>query len=79
MRHHPEIVKILDASRLIDSESYEHAYWTGMVPAPRAGYYVVHWPDEVAHPRFDEHARFTGPFPSYAHARLALEHDVEAA
>ena len=38
MRHHPEIVKILDPRRLIDSESYERVYWTAKPRALSAGY-----------------------------------------
>jgi hypothetical protein len=79
MRHTPEIVKVLDECRLIDSESYQQSYRTGMVSPPIAGYYVVRWPDDVPQPRFDENACFKGPFPSRAHAQMACEDDVELA
>ena len=77
MRYFPEIVKILDHSRLIDSESYEHAYWTTQVRPLKVGYYIVSWTDQVRQPRFDESASFTGPFRSYAHARMALDHQLD--
>ncbi len=78
MRHHPEIVKIIDPRRLIDSESYEHLYWTATPCGLSAGYYIVRWPDHVLRPRFDESASFAGPFPTHAHARAALEYELGA-
>jgi len=77
MRHYPEIVKVVDPTRLIDSESYEHFYWTTRPSALACGYYVVSWPDHVLRPRFDESARFLGPFRTYAHAQMALEQHIE--
>ncbi len=74
MRHSPEVVKIVNERRLIDSESYERTYWTGAAtPRLAVGYYVVSWPDDVPHPRFDENARFSGPYPCYAQAQLVCE------
>jgi hypothetical protein len=73
MRHFPEIVKVVDPHRLIDSESYEHLYWTARPRALIAGYYIVTWPDHVLRSRFDESACFAGPFRTPAHARAALE------
>jgi hypothetical protein len=77
MRHFPEIVKILDQARLIDSESYEHCYWRRSPRPLPLGYYIVSWPDHVRQPRFDEIASFDGPFRSYAHARMALDDQLD--
>lgn len=73
MRHEPEIVKVIDAQRLIDAESYER---TVADTAPRAlppGYYVVSWPDDVVSPGYDATARFDGPYPDQGRARAALD------
>ena len=79
MRYFPEIVKVVDHARLIDSESYEQSYWRpGGGPLP-AGYYIVSWSDEVCQPRYDERASFTGPFRSRAHAWMALDQQLEVA
>ena len=73
MRHDPQIVHVLDQRRLIDSESYEQLYWTTRSRALATGYYVVSWPDHVLRARFDECARYQGPFRTAAHARIALQ------
>ena len=76
MRHHPEIVKVVDSNRLIDSESYEHFYWTTRRLPLETGYYIVSWPDHVLRPRFDESADFAGPFRTSAHARIVFDQRV---
>ncbi|RPI46651.1 MAG: hypothetical protein EHM59_06875 [Betaproteobacteria bacterium] len=76
MRHDPEIVKVLDDSRLIDSESYEHCYWTMHSHDLGIGYFVVSWPDDALRLRYDESARFTGPFDTYAEARKAFDQQM---
>ncbi|RPI41165.1 MAG: hypothetical protein EHM59_20765 [Betaproteobacteria bacterium] len=77
MRYFPEIVKVIDHSRLNDSESYEQCYWTAGGRPLRPGYYIVSWPNEVRQPRYDERASFTGPFRSHAHAWMALDHRLD--
>jgi hypothetical protein len=78
MRHQPEIVRVLDPRRLIDSESYEHVYWQTRSGPLAAGYYVVHWPQHVLRARFDESAYFSGPFSTHSDARAALDHEPSA-
>lgn len=73
MRHEPEIVKVLDARRLIDAESYERTVADTPTGALKPGYYVVSWPDDVVSPAYDATARFDGPYPDQARAREALE------
>lgn len=76
MRHDPEIVKVVDGSRLIDCESYERHYHRRNAKALALGYYVVSWPDQAPAARFDEQARFSGPFRSHGQARTALEREA---
>ncbi len=77
MKHYPQIVKVLDAGRLVDCDHREHDYRTGTGRGLAPGFQVVTWPDEVAVPAYDEDARFLGPFKSYGHARLALERQLD--
>ena len=77
MRYFPEIVKIVDPTHLIDSESYEQSYWRAGGRALPVGYYIVSWPDHVRQPRYDEGASFTGPFRSRAHAWTALDEQLD--
>jgi hypothetical protein len=55
-----EIVYVMDGSTLVDSEHYERPYFCGRDLAP--GYYVVTWPDDIRAGRFNEQARFQGPY-----------------
>ncbi|HUN93248.1 MAG TPA: hypothetical protein VMU33_14450 [Burkholderiaceae bacterium] len=56
-----EIVRVLNATWLIDAESYQRAYWRPPGAALQPGYYVVSWPPEVERKRFDDKAEFRGP------------------
>ncbi|HTP96621.1 MAG TPA: hypothetical protein VMK05_12260 [Burkholderiales bacterium] len=77
MEHFPEIVKVLNDSRLIDSESFERRYQAADGGALVSGFYIVSWPEGVAARQYDEHACYIGPFKTYSHARLALDSDSE--
>jgi len=79
MKHYPQIVKVLDASRLIDCDGCEHTYRTESGRALGLGYQIVRWADDVDAPAYDERARWVGPFRTYGHARLAMERQLEAA
>lgn len=66
-----EVVRVHRPFHLIDAESYERRYRTaGGEPLP-AGYYSVTWPLAVRVRRFDEQARFAGPFATRAAAEAA--------
>jgi hypothetical protein len=43
-----EIVHVITASQLIDSESYERTLETMHIGRLRLGFYVVHWPSTAA-------------------------------
>lgn len=57
-----EIARVIHGFKLIDAESYERRYdrREGLPLAP--GYYVVNWSEAVVVRRFNEDARFYGPF-----------------
>lgn len=73
-----EIVRIIDASRLIDPESYERWYDAAPGKALEPGYYVVVWPDGIDCPQYDEGATFIGPLADPEEARLVLERSIAA-
>jgi len=75
MQHEPEVVKIIDAHRLIDSESYERSYRTGGTLNLVPGYYIVWWPNDshLVDYDYDEDAEFVGPYDRYETARLDIE------
>jgi len=64
-----EVVFVIDAERLIDSESYQRSYHCARPLAP--GCYVVHWDHPGEPPRYDESAEFRGPFASRRMAERA--------
>ena len=69
-----EVVRVIDARSLVDSESYQRTYRRrgGKPLAP--GFYVVLWPDPDVRPHYeDAHTEFVGPFDSGAMARAAME------
>jgi hypothetical protein len=68
----PEIVHVIKPFRLVDSESYERAYWRPDDRPLDPGYYVVTWPRRAEPGRFDERASFRGPFPARSAALAAL-------
>jgi hypothetical protein len=68
-----EVVCVIDAHSLVDSESYQRRYHRpgGKPLAP--GFYLVIRPDPDAPPRYDSRAEFVGPFESALLARAAME------
>lgn len=68
-----EVVSIYNAFSLIDAEAYQRQYQTPDNQPLPVGYYVVHWPFEVAVRRFDSEALFHGPFVSRMEANLARD------
>lgn len=63
-----EVVRVHRPFHLIDAESYERRYRTAGGQSLASGYYSVTWPATVRVRRFDEQARFVGPFPTRAAA-----------
>lgn len=57
-----EVVYVIDAEHLVDSESYQRDYRCGHPLAP--GCYVVHWTRLMDPPRYDEAVEFIGPYAS---------------
>jgi hypothetical protein len=66
-----EIVHVITATQLIDSESYQRTLGTNHVGRLVPGFYVVHWPGTAAVLRYDESADFIGPFETRRSAELA--------
>ena len=67
-----EVVHVITATQLIDSESYEHTLGTKHVNRLPPGFYVVHWQSTAAVSRYDERADFVGPFDTRHSAELAV-------
>ncbi|HWY73236.1 MAG TPA: hypothetical protein VNW98_06310 [Burkholderiaceae bacterium] len=59
-----EIVHVIDARHLIDSESYQRAFEPGQVGLLARGFYIVLWPRESTALRYDARADYLGPFPT---------------
>jgi hypothetical protein len=66
-----EIVHVITASQVIDSESYQRTLGTMHVGRLRPGFYVVYWPLPTAVLRYDASADFVGPFKTRYNAELA--------
>lgn len=77
MENIAEIVHVLDHSRLIDSESYEHCYWTAKSRAFGPGFYVVRWPTRSLRRRYDQSASFTGPFDTHSEAQASVDRSMD--
>lgn len=76
MRNFREVVQLIDQYRLLDSESIQHCYWSTKVHSLSPGYYIVSWPCTVLRRRYDELARFTGPFATYEEALLRVNSEA---
>jgi hypothetical protein len=65
-----EVVFVIDAEHLIDSESYQRSYYCarGLVP----GCYIVLWHHPEEPPRYDDSAEFRGPYASRRIAERAV-------
>lgn len=59
-----EIVHVINAKQLIDSESYQHAIEAEQIGRLEAGYYVVLWTSPQAISHYDARAAYIGPFPT---------------
>jgi len=59
-----EIVHVINAKQLIDSESYQHAIEAEQIGRLEAGFYVVLWPSLQAISHYDARAAYIGPFPT---------------
>jgi len=57
-----EIVVVIHDFWLVDAESYQREYCTNQAQPLARGYYVVTWPDHIQVRRFNEQAKFHGPF-----------------
>ena len=68
-----ELVFVIGGHKLIDAESYERRYRSSDGALLTSGYYVVNWPEEVRARRFNELARFHGPFESRPEAQFMLD------
>jgi hypothetical protein len=69
-----EVVFVIDAEHLVDSESYQRRYRTERALVP--GCYVVHWAGSTNAPRYDEGAEFVGPYASRSVAERAARNTV---
>ena len=67
-----EIVHVITATQLIDSESYERTLGPEHGNRLLPGFYVVHWQSTAAVSRYDERADFIGPFETRHSAELAV-------
>jgi len=56
-----EIVHVIDATYLIDSESYQRAFEPEVIGRLAPGFYVVLWPHGTAS-RYDAGADYLGPY-----------------
>ena len=70
-----EIVHVINARHLIDSESYQRALVAEQIGRLRPGFYVVLWPFQTVGSHYDASAEYIGPFPTrhaaeQAHAKL---------
>ena len=66
-----EVVHVMNASSLIDSESYERRYVTTRPLAP--GFYVVRWPPDARDFAYNDDPQWIGPFGERALATDVLE------
>ena len=59
-----EIVHVINARHLIDSESYQRALEAGQIGRLQPGFYVVLWPFQTVGSHYDTSAEYIGPFPT---------------
>lgn len=65
-----EIVHVINATHLIDSESYQRAFEAGQAGRLQPGFYIVLWRGGTGASRYDGCAEYLGPF---ATRRMAEE------
>jgi hypothetical protein len=68
-----EIVKVIHDFWLFDAESYQRNYSTRHDLLLEPGFYVVNWPENIRSRRFNEYARYYGPFKMRKEAQEILE------
>jgi hypothetical protein len=66
-----EIVHVINATHLIDSESYQRAFEVAQAGRLQPGFYVVIWCGQPAALRYDGRADYVGPFASRHQAEEA--------
>ena len=59
-----EIVQVISHCRLLDSNQQEQMYWRRDGLGLPKGWYIVNWPKNSIRDRFNEAARFRGPYRS---------------
>ncbi|HSO06379.1 MAG TPA: hypothetical protein VLW45_04020 [Pelomicrobium sp.] len=74
-----EIVRVISAFRLLDTDSYERVYWRRDGKPLALGWYLVSWPGGISRRRFNEDARFRGPYRDIEQARAAREQLLDRA
>ena len=72
-----EIVHVITATHLIDSESYQRSLGAH-AGRLQPGFYVVRWPSAEAALRYDENADFIGPFETRRSAELTYAKTMNA-
>jgi len=73
-----EIVHVINARHLIDSESYQRTIGAEQIGRLQLGFYVVLWPVRAVGSHYDASAHYIGPFPTrhaaeHAHAKINAE------
>lgn len=59
-----EIVHVINARHLIDSESYQRAFESEQIGRLSSGFYIVRWEAKATSRRYDAQADYVGPFPN---------------
>jgi hypothetical protein len=57
-----EIVHVINATQLIDSESYQRTFEAGQAGRLQPGFYIVRWCAGTGASRYDGCAEYVGPF-----------------
>jgi hypothetical protein len=72
MALHHQIVRVVSGHTLITSDLATNRYETRNRQPLTPGIYTVLWPAYVRMPRYDEEARYVGPFRTVEHAKLLV-------
>lgn len=59
-----EVVHVINARHLIDSESYQRSFEPDQIGRLASGFYVVRWAARVTSRCYDTQADYVGPFAS---------------
>lgn len=71
-----EIVQVVRNAQLVDAKGNDCAYFRHHSAVLARGYYVVVWSGEHDEPRFNESARFYGPYDLALMAKLKITEHV---